>query len=258
MIRVNAISEFEKFVIEDKQGVRRNLKLYVKNGNVYIGPVQALFNRVFICKDKHRMDFISKLDNHFNELMHVTTVFNKIKECGIYSNFTVDMLKAFLKERGLDDSDLELKDKIYTCGREQFIDFGFNSMNFCLDKKGDIWVHYKEYEEQKQYRDIVNHLSIAQLNEFEKDYRKMLRFIRYASVKGDNVKCFSLKSINISKLYRWLSDNHIIHKVKYVSDIYNETLRELSFVDIDKKSPYVKVVVTKEGIKLKENNKALA
>lgn len=258
MIRVNAICEFEKFMVEDKKGIVRNLKLYVKNGNVYIGPVQSLFNRVFICKDKHRMDFISKLDNHFNELMHVTTVFKKINECEIYSNFTVDMLKAFLKERGFDNDDLELKDKIYTCGREYFIDFGFNSMNFCLDKKGDIWVHYKEYEEQKQYRDIVNQLSMSELNEFEKEYRKMLRFIRYASVRGDSVKCFSLKSINITKLYQWLSDNHIIHKVKYVSDIYNETLRELSFIDSNEDSAYIKVLVTKEGIKLKEKNKAIA
>lgn len=258
MIRVNPINEYEKFELVDKQNIKRQLKLYNKNGNLYLGPVQALFNRTFVFKDKHRIDFISKIDNHCNELLHVTTLFDKINTQECYSNFTIDMIKEFLFGLGFTEEDLVLKDKTYTCARENFIDFGFNSMNFCLDKKGDIWVHYKGYEEEKQYRDIVNQLSMGEINEFEKEYRKMLRFIRYVNIKKNGeVKCFALKSINITKLYRWLSDNSLIHKVRYVTDIYNDTLRELSFTDIDVSNTIVKVVVTKDGIKLKENKRSV-
>lgn len=253
MIRVNAISEFERFVLEDKNGVSRKLKLFVKNGNLYLGPIQALFNRNFICKDKNRIDFVSKIDKNFNELMHVSVIFEKIQEHRVYSNFKIDDLKQFLKNKGFTDEDFELKDKTYTCAKENFIEYGFNSMNFCLDRKGDIWVHYKEYEEQKQYRDIVNHLPEGKLAEFDKIYKKMIRFIRYANVDSKNIKGFALKSINISKLYQWLADNHLIHSINYVSDIYNETQRVLSFTDITVDNTYVKVIATKDGVILKDS-----
>ena len=127
-------------------------------------------------------------------------------------------------------------------------------MNFCLDRKGDIWVHYKEYEEQKQYREIVNKLPENKIEEFDKEFRRMIRFIRYASIDNEgNVKGFALKSVNISKLYRWLSENHLIHKVNYVADIYNETTRELSFTDINESNTYVKVIATKDGLILKDS-----
>lgn len=252
MIRVNAISEFEKFELIDKNNIKRSLRLFVKNGNIYLGPIQALFNRNFICKDKNRIDFVSKIDKNFNELMHVSVIFEKIYEHRVYSNFTVNDLKQFLRSKGFTDEDFKLKNKIYTCARENFIEYGFNSMNFCLDRKGDIWVHYKEYEEQKQYREIVNHLPEGKLEEFDKSYKKMIRFIRFANVDGKKVKGFALKSINVSKLYEWLSDNHIIHKVNYVSDIYNEAQRELSFTDITVDNTYVKVVATEDGVVLKE------
>jgi hypothetical protein len=253
MIRVNAISEFEKFELIDKNNIKRTLRLFVKNGNIYLGPIQALFNRNFICKDKNRIDFVSKIDKNFNELMHISIIFEKIYEHRVYSNFRVDDLKQFLRSKGFTDEDFRLKDKTYTCAKENFIEYGFNSMNFCLDRKGDIWVHYKEYEEQKQYREIVKHLPEGKLEEFDKAYKKMIRFIRFANVDGNRVKGFALKSINVSKLYVWLSDNHIVHKVNYVSDIYNEAQRELSFTDITIDNTYVKVVATEDGIILKES-----
>jgi hypothetical protein len=253
MIRVNAISEFEKFELIDKNNIKRTLRLFVKNGNIYLGPIQALFNRNFICKDKNRIDFVSKIDKNFNELMHISVIFEKIYEHRVYSNFRVDDLKQFLRSKGFTDEDFRLKDKTYTCAKENFIEYGFNSMNFCLDRKGDIWVHYKEYEEQKQYREIVKHLPEGKLEEFDKAYKKMIRFIRFANVDGKRVKGFALKSINVSKLYEWISDNHIVHKVNYVSDIYNEAQRELSFTDITVDNTYVKVIATEDGIILKES-----
>lgn len=254
MIRINLISNFEKYDLEDKNGVKRCLKLYEKNGRIYLGPVQSLFNRIYVCKDKCRLDFFSKLDNHFNELMHISVVFDKINEFPMYSNFTIDMIKEFIYSKGYTEDNFKMKSKTYTCAKENFIEFGFNSMNFCLDRKGDIWVHYKEYEEQKQYREIIKNLNNNKLEEFDKMYRKSIRFIRYASVDSNGkVKCFSLKSINVTKLYQWLSDNHIIHKIHYVSDIYNETLRELSFTDITVENTYVKVVLTENGLILKDD-----
>lgn len=254
MIRVSAISDFEKFELIDKNGIKRSLKMFVKNKNIYIGPIQSLFNRTYVCKDKNRMDFISKLDKNFNELMHVSIIFEKINEFNLYSNFTESIIKEHLYSKGFIDEDFELKNKTYTCAKENFIEFGFNSMNFCLDRKGDIWVHYKEYEEQKQYREIVNKLPENKIEEFDKEFRRMIRFIRYANIDNEgNVKGFALKSINISKLYRWLSENQLIHKVNYVTDIYNETLRELSFTDIDESNTYVKVIATKDGLILKDS-----
>lgn len=254
MIRVNAVSEFEKYELVDKNGVKRTIKLYERKGTLYIGPVQTLFNRSNIFKDKHRLDFFSKLDNHLNELLHISVIFNKMNEYPIYSSFTIDTLKEFLYSRGYTEDNFEPRNKTYTCARENFIEFGFNSMNFCLDRKGDIWVHYKEYEEQKQYREIIKHISNDKLEEFDKMYRKSIRFIRYACIElNGRVKCFSLKSINITKLYQWLSDNRIIHKINYVSDIYNETLRELSFTDITVENTYVKVTLTENGLVLKDD-----
>ena len=254
MIRVSAISDFEKFELIDKNGIKRSLKMFVKNKNIYIGPIQSLFNRTYVCKDKNRMDFVSKLDKNFNELMHVSIIFEKIKEFNLYSNFTESIIKEYLYSKGFIDEDFELKNKTYTCAKENFIEFGFNSMNFCLDRKGDIWVHYKEYEKQKQYREIVNKLPENKIEEFDKEFRRMIRFIRYANIDNEgNVKGFALKSINISKLYKWLSENQMIHKVNYVADIYNETLRELSFTDIDESNTYVKVIATKDGLILKDS-----
>ena len=255
MIRVHAVSEFENFSLMDVNGVKRSLKLYNKNGNLYIGPIQALFNRAYVCKDKNRMDFVSKIDSHFNEIMHISSIFNKIDECKCYSNFTKDMIKKYLYSKGFTDEDFKLKEKTYTCARENFIDFGFNSMNFCLDKKGDIWVHYKKYEEQKQYREIVNQLPENKIDQFDVEYKRLLRFIRYANTDNE-LRCFSLKSINITKLYQLLSDYHVLHKVKYVSDIYNEVMRELEFTDITTENTYIKIVVNTDGFFVKENVKA--
>ena len=144
MIRVSIIPDVESFYVVDKNNIRRKLKIYSKKGNVYIGPVQSLFNRNFVYKDKYRLDFASKLDGHLNELLHVQTLFEKIEQQTTYSNFTVDMIKDILYDKGYTDDDFYMKDKIYTCAKENFIEFGFNTMNFCLDRKGDIWVHYKE------------------------------------------------------------------------------------------------------------------
>ena len=52
MIRINAVSDYEKYELNDKNDIKRSLKLYEKNGILYLGPVQALFNRTFICKDR--------------------------------------------------------------------------------------------------------------------------------------------------------------------------------------------------------------
>ena len=254
MIRINAVSDYEKYELNDKNNIKRSLKLYEKNGILYLGPVQALFNRTFICKDKYRIDFFSKLDNHYNELMNVTVVFDKINEYPMYSNFTIDSLKEFIYSKGYTDDNFRLRYKTYTCAKENFIEFGFNSMNFCLDRRGDIWVHYKEYEEQKQYREIIKNIANDKIEDFDKSYRQMVRFIRYASVDSNkDIKCFTLKSINITKLYGWLNDNHVIHKVNYVSDIYNETLRELSFTDITVENTFIKVIATENGFVLKDD-----
>ena len=253
MIRVSAISDFEQFELIDKHGVKRKLKMFEKNGNIYIGPVQALFDRTHICKDKNRMDFTSKLDKRFNELLHVSSIIEKINKHKTYSYFTKDIILEFLYSKGYTEEDIILKNKTYTCARENFIEYGFNSMNFCLDRREDLWVHYKEYEEQKQYREIIKNIPKEKLSDFENEYKKMVRFIRYANIDNEgNVKGFALKSINISKLYRWLSDNYLIHKINYVSDIYNEVTRELEFTDITVENTFVKVIATPDGLILKQ------
>ena len=258
MIKINAISDVENYELVDINNIKRKIRIYSKNGNLYIGPIQSLFNRTFVYKDKCRLDFISKLDNHFNELLHVQSAFKKIEQQPNYSNFTIDMLKSFLKDKGFNEEDFTLKEKTYTCAKENFIDFGFNSMNFCLDKKGDIWVHYKDYEEQKQYREIIKQLNPNAIDDFEKEYRRMHRFIRYVNLDDiNNIKCFALKSINVSKLYSWLSDNKLLHKVKYISDIYNDAIRELSFTDITTENTYVKIIVTEDGMVLKNPSHAM-
>jgi hypothetical protein len=251
MMRVSYVEPLERFVLKDKNGIDRRLKLYYKNGNLYLGGVQALFNRHYVCKDKNRIEFTSKLTKRYTELMHIATIFEKIDKHKVYSNFTKEMLKEALYAKGYTDEDFTLKDKLYTCARENFIEYGFNSMNFCLDRRDDIWVHYKEYEETKQYNEIVKNLPVELLRTFERDYSKMVRFIRYAEVKDNEVRCFALKSINITKLYRWLSDNKVLHSINYVSDIYHETLRELDFTEVDKDNTYVKVIATSEGVILK-------
>lgn len=251
MIRVSAVEDIKRFTLADKNGVDRKIELFEKKGNIYIGPIQALFNRTYVCKDKNRMEFSSKLDKRFNELMHVSVIFEKIQKHRTYSNFTIDMIKEFLYEQGFKDEDMTFKDKVYTCARENFIEYGFNSMNFCLDRRGDIWVHFKDYEENKQYREIIQYVPESKRYEFNGAYRKMIRFIRYVSIEGGEVKGFALKSINMTKLYEWLSANHLIHKVKYVSDIYNEAERELSFTDITVENTFVKVIVTSDGLVLK-------
>ena len=96
MIRVSAVSEFEKFELVDKDGVKRGLKLFEKNGNIYIGPVQSLFNRTYICKDKNRMDFTSKLDKRFNELLHVSSIFEKINKHKTYSYYNRNIKRLFI------------------------------------------------------------------------------------------------------------------------------------------------------------------
>lgn len=254
MMRVSFVEPLERFTIVDKNGIERRLKLYYKKGNLYLGGVQALFNRHYVCKDKNRMEFTSKLTRRYTELMHISVIFEKIDKHKVYSNFTKEMLKEALYAKGYTDDDFTLKDKLYTCTRENFIQYGFNSMNFCLDRRNDIWVHYKEYEEHKQYNEIVKQIPPNKLRDFEKEYNcKMVRFIRYAEVTDDgNVNCFALKSINITKLYNWLSENKIIHSVNYVADIYHETLRELDFTDVDINNTYVKVIATSDGPILKQ------
>lgn len=254
MIRVNMVQEVETITIEDKNGIMRRLNIFVKEDNMYIGPVQALFDRTFILKDRHRMDFNSKLDKHQNEMPHVSFILDKIEKFPNHSYFTKEAIMELIVERGIQN--VELKPKVYTACRELFIEFGFNSMNFCLDRRGDIWVHYKLYEEQKQRKNILKNLSEELQDEFESLYNRSFRFIRYVHIEEDgSIKCFALKSLNISKLYRWLSDKMLIHKVEYVSEIYNETLRELEFykerLDEDD-DMYYKIYSDKDGLRLKD------
>lgn len=248
MIRVTSIIPTERFILKDKNGIDRQIKLYYKKGNLYLGSLSVLFNRHYICKDKNRIEFTSKISSHFTELMHISVIFDKIDKHKVYSNFTKEMLKECLYSKGYTDEDFILKNKKYTCAKENFIEYGFNSMNICLDRRDDIWVHYKEYEENKQYNEIISHVPENKLIEFKRAYSSMVKFIRYIKMDGDDINCFALKSINISKLYRWLYDNSLIHSVKYVSDIYNEAERVLSFTDINKDNSYVKVVATSDGI----------
>ena len=253
MMKVRAIEPTEVFMLKDKNGIERKIKLFYKKGNLYLGSLAVLFNRHYICKDKNRIEFTSKLSSHFTELMHIATIFEKIDQHKVYSNFTKEILKECLYSKGYTDEDFILKPKPYTCCKENFIEYGFNSMNFCLDRKENIWVHYKEYEENKQYKEIIKNIPNNKIKEFEQEYKSMVKFIRYAEVLDDNkVNCFALKSINITKLYQWLNDNHVIYKVNYVSDIYHETLRVLSFSDINIDNTYVKVLVTPDGIILKQ------
>lgn len=256
MFRVSFVQNIERCVLKDKKGLDRKIRLYVKNGNIYIGPMHSLFNRNFVCKDKNRMEFSSKLDINGCELMHVDTIFKKIKKHVVHSNFTEQILKDFLFSKGYTEEDLTFKDKVYTCGKEHFIEYGFNSMNVCLDRREDIWVHYKEYEEQKQYAEIIKALPEESVVKFRKVYKnKMLRFIRYANINDNGtVDCFALKSINISKLYRWLTDEGLIHKVNYVVDIYHEAVRVIELANTNVDNTYIKVVVTENGIVLKESN----
>lgn len=255
MIRVSMIHDYETVKLEDKNGIVRQMKLFEVHGNIYMGPVHALFDRTYVMKDKHRMNFVSKLDVKQNELLHVNVVLEKIKEHKHYSYYTEDMIINFLKERGYTENDMTLKPKIYSTAKEMFIEYGFNSMNFCLDRRGDIWVHYKSYEEKKQYLDILAHINNKEeKEEFEKMYKKLFRFVRYTNIDDpENIKCFALKSINITKLYHWLNDHKLIHKVNYVSDIYNETLREIEFHDVKADDPYIKVIIDNDGVRLKNN-----
>lgn len=254
MMRVSYIHDVEKFELVDKNGVNRKLKVYVKNNNIYIGPLHGLFNRNFVCKDSNRIDFVSKLDLGSGELMHVSVIFDKIKKHRVYSNYTIDLIKEFLYGKGFTDEDFKLQPKNYTCAKEHFIEYGFNSMNVCLDRREDVWVHYKDYEETKQYKEIISKLSKDKIKEFEKEYKKMSRFIRYANVdENGNVKCFALKSVNITKLYRWASDNHIIHKINYVSDIYHEAVRIIDLEGTTVDNTYIKVTVTEDGLILKQS-----
>ena len=255
MIRVSMVSEYDVYSLEDKNGINRQIKIFSTNSNIYMGPVQSLFDRTYVMRDKHRMNFVSKLDTKQNELIHVSVILDKIRELGRYSYYTEEMIISFLNELGYTEEDIKLKEKQYSTSKEMFIEYGFNSMNFCLDRRGDIWVHYKAYEEKKQYREILNHLSRdEEREEFEKMYRKIFRFIRYINMDDENnIKCFALKSINITKLYFWLKEHGILHKVNYVSDIYNETLRELEFHDVSVDDSYIKVIVDSNGVRLKNN-----
>lgn len=254
MMKVNLVHEVKRTSLEDKKGITRQLKHFFTKGNLYLGPVASLFNRTFVMKDKHRLEFISKLDNQYNELLHISVVFDKIKDYPEFSHFTKEAIVEHMIELGYTEEDFELKPKIYTVSKEMFIEYGFNSMNFCLDRKGDMWVHYKFYEEQKQYRLIFNALSKEQIPGFESEYKKMIRFVRYIDTHDVyNPKGFVLKSINITKLYNWLKDRHLLHKVLYVADIYNECERELAFHDdIKNGDPFLKVIVDKNGLRLKD------
>ena len=49
-------------------------------------------------------------------------------------------------------------------------------------------------------------------------------------------------------------NNYILSKTKYVSEIYHETQRELAFTDITTNNTYIKVIVTPDGMILKENS----
>lgn len=254
MMKVNLVHDVKKTSIKDKKGVNRQLKYFFTKGNLYLGPVASLFNRTFVMKDKHRLEFISKLDTQFNELLHVSVLFEKMDEHPEYSYFDKDTIIQHMNKLGYTQEDFELKPKIYTVSKEMFIEYGFNSMNFCLDRKGDMWVHYKFYEEQKQYRLIFNALTKEQIPGFESEYKKMIRYVRYIDTKDiNNPKGFVLKSINISKLYHWLKDRQLLHKVLYVADIYNECERELDFhEDVKNGDPFLKVVVDKDGMRLKD------
>ena len=255
MIRVSMVNDYKIHTIFDKKGVGRQIKVFKTNDNIYLGPVQTLFDRTYVMKDKHRMNFVSKLDTKQNELAHVQVILNKIKEYGRYSYYTEEEIKRFLIGLGYTEDDMTLKPKIYSTSKEMFIEYGFNSMNFCLDRRGDIWVHYKAYEEKKQYREILNNIDNDDLKEeFEKMYRKIFRFVRYVNMDDENdIKCFALKSINITSLYFWLKEHALIHKVNYVGDVYNETLRELAFHDISSNDSYVKVIIDSDGVRLKNN-----
>jgi predicted esterase YcpF (UPF0227 family) len=257
MMKVRPIEPTEVFMLKDKNGVDRKIRLFYKKGNLYLGSTSVLFNRHYVCKDKNRIEFTSKLSGYFTELMHISTIFDKIDQHKVYSNFTKEMLKECLYNKGYTDEDFILKPKPYTCCKEHFIEYGFNSMNFCLDKKDNIWVHYKEYEENKQYKEIIKFTPEHKIKEFEHAYKSMVKFIRYAEVNDDGtVNCFALKSINVTRLYQWLTDNHIIHKVNYVSDIYHETLRVLDFAETNKDNTQVKVLVTSDGILLKQKQES--
>lgn len=258
MIRVNMVQEIGTKIVRDKNGITRKLNLFVKDDNLYIGPVQALFDRTFILRDRHRMDFNSKLDKHQNEMPHVSFILDKIEKFPNHSYFTKGAILDVIIESGV--RSIELKPRTYIACKELFIQFGFNSMNFCLDRRGDIWVHYKSYEEQKQRRDILKNLSDDLYKEFDSLYNKSFRFIRYVHIEDDGeVKCFALKSLNISKIYRWLTDKMLIHKVNYISEIYNEAVRELEFYKEkpeDGDDMYYKIYSDKDGLRLKETCRA--
>lgn len=252
MIRVNMVQDVEVISIKDKTGVVRQLKIFIKDDSMYIGPVQTLFDRNYILRDRHRIDFNSKLDMHQNELAHVSFILDKIDKFPDNSYFTKGQIFDMVIDFNV--SSLELKKKTYTACEELFIEYGFNSMNFCLDRRGDIWVHYKQYEEQKQRKNILKALSREQQVQFDELYRKCFRFIRYVNIdkETNEIKCFALKSLNITKIYRWLTDMMLIHKVDYVSDIYNAAMLELEFHKPEDNDMCYKVQSDKDGIRLKD------
>lgn len=257
MIRVSMLHEIQRISVKDKDGYDKKINLFEKNGTIYMGPAQSIFNRTYVLKDRSRLNFISKIDIAGNELLNLSVLMNLIKTNPRHSYFTEEGIMEILTNLGYDESYLKLKPKTYTCAKEMFIEYGFNTMNFCLDRRGDIWVHYKTYEEQKQYRHITSFISNNDFDEFNHFYKKICRYVRYIdtdTINEPNVQCFALRSLNITKLYRWLSDKHLIHKVKYVADVYNETLREIEFYGVTIENSYYKVIATEDGLIIKNSN----
>lgn len=256
MIRVNTVSTTKEVTTVDKKRSQRNLQIVVEDGKVYLGPVGAIFDRKYVMRDKNRAYLTSKLTTNFGELLNISTLLSKIKTYPYYSYFTKDMIIKLLEENGISSQIINYEPETYTCAREHVIDFGFNTMNFCIDNHDDIWVYYKEYEEQKQFRSIINKLSHDQFKEFMLVYPKMVRYIRYVNTNNqDNLKGFALKSINVSKLYKWLDEVHVLHNINYVSDIYNECTRIMAFEQNDIEYFNVEVNVRNESLHIENNYK---
>lgn len=259
MLRMNLVNreQIERFVVKNKKGDDIQLEIFRKEGNIYIGPSTMLFHELF--KDTHRIRFESMLDPYGRELLHLSTIFKYLNIYEEYCNITKEELVNKLKEKGVDLNDTTIKNKTYSASKQLSVKFGFSDMTFTEDIKGNIWVFMRKFEFKKLKNEIINNIPKHKINDFIKEYKKLVRYIRYIdtdSIQEDGrVRAFALKSINITELYNWLEDNKCLHLVSYVADLYNECAREIEFDNSFPIEGYYKIISTEEGLFIKNKEK---
>lgn len=257
MIRMSILNkeQIKNIKITSKNNDILELEIFEKEGNIYIGPSTMLFNTLF--EDTNRVRFESKIDKKGNELLHVSTILKYIDKFENYSLITRESLISSLVENGYDINDLTIKEKVYSASKEMMIKYGFSDTEFTKDLKGNIWMFLRSFELNKLKNEIADNLPKHKIKIFRRDFKKMIRYIRYIDTKSiqedGKVRAFVYKSVNITELYKWLNENKSLHLVDYVADLYNLAIREADFEEYypDK---YYRVVCTENGLFIKKTS----